>query len=370
METKTGKALDELIATLTEVRTRWASDEWNLRNEMEVSLAHRTMMHMLEGALVGNMEADPAYPRMAEMFTPDRKYIGDNPDGIYYDAAISPEHEYVIRGKMKGAVYVSITLEEGMEDGAMSTKTLAVLNDKDFDITDDGSFTLYVGGPEKPRNWMAIPAGASRVTTRHYFEDVVPAGANPAKSPEWVIERVSPAPTRPYPSDESIAAGIARVSNFVRSRTLGRPPFGQGGTPPSFVSFQPNTFPQPATPEDFGWAAADAHYCMAPYFVGEGQALVITGRWPTCRMANLVLWNRFMQAYDYANEQISLNRTQTKLEADGTFRIVIAHEDPGVPNWINTQGEMFGLAFWRFMLAEGDVEAPVAELVELADLKA
>ena len=39
MDTKTGAALDELIATLTEVRTRWASDEWNLRNEMEVSLS-------------------------------------------------------------------------------------------------------------------------------------------------------------------------------------------------------------------------------------------------------------------------------------------------------------------------------------------
>ena len=76
-----------------------------------------------------------------------------------------------------------------------------------------------------------------------------------------------------------------------------------------------------------------------------------------------------MQAYDYANEQISLNRAQATLEADGTFRIVIAHVDPGVPNWINTQGEMFGLAFWRFMLAEGDVEIPQAELVELADLK-
>ena len=153
-----------------------------------------------------------------------------------------------------------------MEDGAMSSKTLSVLNDEDFDIADDGSFDLWLGGAERPRGWLAMPEGASRVTTRHYFEDVVPAGANPAKSPEWVIERVSPAPTRPYPSDESIAAGIARVSAFMRSRTLGRPPFGQGGTPPSFVSFQPNTFPQPATPEDMGWAAADAHYCMAPYF--------------------------------------------------------------------------------------------------------
>lgn len=368
MDTKTGEALDELIATLTEVRTRWASPEWNLRNEMEVALAHRTMMHMLEGAMVGHMESDPLYPRLVEMFTPDRKYIGDNPDGVYYDCALHPAHVYVVRGYMKEAVYVSITLEEGMDDGGMSTKTLGVLNDKDFDIAEDGSFELWVGGPEKRRNWMAIPAGATRLTTRHYFEDVISAGANPAKNPEWQIERVSEAPPRPYPTDETIAAGIRRVKTFVHARTLDRPPFGQGGTPPSFVSFQPNQFPAPATPESYGWAAADAHYCMAPYFVGEGQALVIKGRWPTCRMANLVLWNRFMQAYDYSTLQISLNRAQTTLEADGSFRIVIAHEDPGVPNWINTQGQMFGLAFWRYMLAEGEVETPVAELVDLASL--
>ena len=76
-----------------------------------------------------------------------------------------------------------------------------------------------------------------------------------------------------------------------------------------------------------------------------------------------------MQAYDYSNVQASLNRAQTNLKADGSFRIVIAHENPGVPNWINTQGQLFGLAFWRFMLAEGDVAAPVAELVERSDLK-
>ncbi len=369
MDTQSGKALDDLIATLTEVRTRWASEEWNLRNEMEVSLAHRSMMHMLEAGLVGHLESDPAYPRMREMFTPDRKFFGDNPDGLYYDTPISPDHEYVIRGKMKGAVYVSITIEAGMANGGMSTETLAVLNDEHFDVGPDGSFELWLGGPKRARGWLALPEGATRVTTRHYFEDKISAAINPAKNPEWTIERLSAAPTRPYPSDDSIAAGINRVSQFVRARTLGRPPFGQGGTPPSFVSFQPNQFPAPAKPDNLGWAAADAHYCMAPYFVGEGQALIITGRWPTCRAANLVLWNRFMQAYDYSNVQASLNRAQTNLKADGSFRIVIAHENPGVPNWINTQGQLFGLAFWRFMLAEGDVAAPVAELVELSDLK-
>ncbi len=369
MDTATGKAFDELIETLTEAKTRWASEEWNLRNEDEVAAAHRSIIHMLEAGLVGHFTSDPVYPQMTRMFTPERKYFGDNPDAIYYDAAISRDHAYVMRGKMKEAVYVSITIDAGMADGSMSDKTLAILNDKEFDIAEDGSFELWLGGEERARNWLAMPEGTSRITTRHYFEDDTPAAANPARDPEWHIERVSPAPQRPYPDKAEIAAGLKRVSRFLRARTLERPAFGQGGTPPPFVSFTPNQFPVPVPPGDYGWSAIDAHYCMAPYFVGEGQALVVTGHWPDCRMANLVLWNRFLQTYDYAHACISLNRAQTQLEADGSFRIIIAHEDPGVPNWIDTQGQMFGLAFWRFMMAEGDVMTPQAELVDLASLR-
>ena len=53
---------------------------------------------------------------------------------------------------------------------------------------------------------------------------------------------------------------------------------------------------------------------------------------------------------------------------DGRFTAVIAHTDPGVPNWLDTEGRPFGIAFWRFMLPEGDIETPQAELVPLAEL--
>ena len=32
------------------------------------------------------------------------------------------------------------------------------------------------------------------------------------------------------------------------------------------------------------------------------------------------------------------SRGNTRLEPDGTFRIVVAHRDPGLPNWIETTG--------------------------------
>jgi hypothetical protein len=74
--------------------------------------------------------------------------------------------------------------------------------------------------------------------------------------------------------------------------------------------------------------------------------------------------------YDYVNRQVSLNRVQTVSEPDGSFRLLLAAEDPGLPNWIDTEGRALGTVFFRFFLPEGDIETPVAEVVKLADLKA
>jgi hypothetical protein len=138
--------------------------------------------------------------------------------------------------------------------------------------------------------------------------------------------------------------------------------------PPPFVALTPNEFPAPVPPGDFGLAAFDAHYSMAPFFINADEALVITGRWPICRFANICLWNRFQQTYDYINRSASLNRSQTQLQDDGTFKIILAGEDPGLPNWIDTENNLFGMVFWRFFLVEGEVETPQATVVKLADL--
>ncbi len=80
------------------------------------------------------------------------------------------------------------------------------------------------------------------------------------------------------------------------------------------------------------------------------------------------LWNRHLQTYDYAHRQVSLNRAQTKVDADGSFRIVIAHRDPGVPNWLDTEGLPFGMVFWRYFLPESEIDTPQAKVVKLSDL--
>jgi hypothetical protein len=365
-QTESRKAFHELLDLLREVDERWLGPEWMIQSPGDVADGHRALLHLLQGGLYTHFEDDPDHPFFRRIVSPSRKFTGDNPDALYYDAPVRAGRSYRIRGNTAGAVYVSLTVEAGAADGRFGSRTAGVLNDTQFDVAADGSFEVTAGGRPRKRNWLALPEDAARITTRHYFEEETCVAAHPHPV-SLAIEVVDSLPPPPTPSDASIAAGIRRVANFVRTRTLEQPPPGQRQQPP-FVSVVPNQFPAPVKPGDFALAAADAAYSMAPYLLGPDQALVMSGRWPACRCAVVCLWNRWMQTYDYTHRPTSRNRRQTRLERDGSFRMVLAHRDPGVPNWIDTEGRPFGLVFWRFMLPEGEIETPRAELVPFSSI--
>ena len=417
MDTETRRALHELIDLLSEVDERWASPEWNLHTPDDVVGAHRALMHMLQWGLVGLFERDPAAPRFHRIVSADRKVLGDNPDAVYFDAPVSADHAYRVTGETKGAVYVSVTVESGEAWGSLDNQVVGVLNDTGFDIDDDGRFEILLGGQPRDRNWLGLPERSGSISTRHYFEEPTYAAADPARVPDMRIEvvgsegnAVTTPPPRPSdaagnsattppprpsdaagnsatkppprpsdaagtsatkppprPSDATVAAGIRRVAALVRELTVDRPPTGQS-EPRTWISRVPNVFPPPGRPGDLGLAAFDSAYAMAPFVLGPEEALVIRARWPQCRYGNLCLWNRHLQTLDYASRPVSLNRAQTVADTDGRFTAVIAHTDPGVPNWLDTEGRTFGIVYWRFMLPEGEIETPQAEVVPLSNL--
>jgi hypothetical protein len=361
-------ALGELIELIQEVDEHWCSEERNLGTSEDVAGAHRALMHILEAGLVGYFEQDARTPNFRRIVTPSRKLTGDNSDAIYFDAPLDSRHAYVVRGNMNQAVYFSMSIEEGAQEGHLSKATGGVINDTEIDIEADGSFTVRLGGEPQKRNWLSLTENASRVTTRHYFELTTPAALDPAREPVMNIECISTQPAPSPPNDESVSAGIRRVCNMIRTRTLEMPKLTSDEMP-AFMATTPNTFPETQSPGNFGLAAADAHYSMAPFLLGPDEALVMTSRWPDCRFANVSLWNRFQQTFDYRNRSVSLNRAQTRADADGRFTMILAHEDPGLPNWLDTEGKAFGLVFWRFFLVEGAVETPKARVVKFQDIR-
>jgi hypothetical protein len=369
VQAESRKAFHELLDLLHRIDDRYLGEEWLVSSADDVGDGLRAVMHMLQGGLVSNFEEDAEHPTFRRIVSPTRKFTGDNSDALYYDAVVRPDRSYVVRGTMAGAVYVSLTIEAAAEQGRFGSATCGVINDTQFDVASDGSFEVTFGGPERASNWIALPPEAARITTRHYFEEVEYRAAESIPALTLSIEMLEEVGPPAQPNDTSVAEGIRRVTNFLESRTLGMGRPGENEQP-DFVSKVPNELPQPVKPGTFALAAADAAYSMTLYMLGADEAMVITGRWPECRCANVMLWNRYMQTYDYSHRQVSLNRKQTTLEPDGSFRMVLAHEDPGVPNWIDTEGRQVGLIFCRFMLPEGEIERPQIEVRPFSEIAA
>jgi len=370
--TESRAAWNELRELLADADVRYLGQEWNIERAADVADGHRFLMHVLHSGMEQWLEADPQRPRAVRFVTPTLKLLGDNPDAIYFTAPLDPKRRYRVHGNTGGAVYTSLTIEGGNADGHYPKRVAGAANDTEFDVKRDGSFEVLLGPDEKKgRNRLALEPDAGTLTTRHYFETLQSAAADPNPKVRLSVEPIDDPGPPPTPTDASIAAGIRRVANYFRGATLEQPPMDPNKQPP-WVSREPNAFKPPMKwqPAEGGFGAVDNAYSMAPYLVLPDQALVIEGRWPKkARFANVVLWNRFMQTYDYAHRRVSLNRVQTRLERDGTFRIVVAHGDPGVPNWIDAEGRVSGLIFWRFQLPDETIVAPVGKIVPLASLR-
>jgi hypothetical protein len=53
---------------------------------------------------------------------------------------------------------------------------------------------------------------------------------------------------------------------------------------------------------------------------------------------------------DYLYRPVSYTPSRTAVDADGRIRLVMAHRDPGVQNWLDTQGFERGNLTYRHML--------------------
>ncbi|MBJ19485.1 MAG: twin-arginine translocation signal domain-containing protein [bacterium] len=366
--TESGQAYADLARTLQEVEAGYLNAQRGITRPGDVSDGHRFLLHVLQTGLFLRFEYDPERPSFRRIISPTRKLLGDQPDAVYFEAPIRGDRRYRIRGNTAGAVYTSFTIEAGGEEGGYPERTEGAINDSEFAIAKDGSYELLLGPDVSGPNTVKLPADARTVTTRSYFETLRPVAADQLKVVPIAIAPVEDPGPAPSPDDASIARSIRRVISYVRGTTVDQP-LRAAENQPSWVSLIPNRFNAPAKPAGMAFAAPDNAYASAPYVLRPDQALVMEGRFPTCRFSSVMLWNRFLQSYDYGSRQISLNRAQTKLDSEGRYRIVIAGRDPGVPNWIDTEGRPSGLVYWRFLLPEGDIETPRARVVPLSELR-
>jgi hypothetical protein len=303
--------------------------------------------------------ADPARPRFVDIVGPYRKWGGDNSDAFYQYAPIDPTRTYRVTATPADAVYFSLTVYGGPDDGRYSERIVGSVNNRSFTGTgDDGTHEVWLSpddpGPDddgRPRTWIRLEPDAVCAITRDYLAD-----PTTDRRMAWHIEHLGDA--GPWaPTDASEARRWRAALTWLREQAAMVP----------IALEDPNTVaePYPVPTETFGWAAGDAAYAMGSYRLDEDEALVISGRSPECAFWNLCLWNPFLHTFNSDHDRVTINGRQVTYEPDGSWRIVVSEHDPGSPNWVRTQGHRHGLIWFRWFLPDATPVRPTTEVVHV-----
>jgi hypothetical protein len=315
---------------------------------VDLADASRFLAAITEGALTF-VHADPAAPLFVPWITPDRRWADNGRDSMYWMAPVDGAHRYRIHGTRHGECYLSFTVYAGTPDHPEGVALNA------------NHLALGAGPGDDYELVLEPPADACYVICRQYYLD--PDRDEPASLQLEVIDGPAPA----VPDEAAIAARWRGATGFVRSMT--KPPVI--GNAPSYASTVVNEIGAPAgwRPEEGGGRGTpDQTYALGRFRLAHDEALVMDVRVPPCAYASAVLWNRFGQSIDSRRHRATINHTQMVTGPDGVARLVVAHRDPGVANWLDTGGRRQGTVFWRFLLATQQPEPIRSQVLTLADM--
>ncbi len=82
--------------------------------------------------------------------------------------------------------------------------------------------------------------------------------------------------------------------------------------------------------------------------LGPDEVLLITTEVPDADYWGWTVHHRYrLDSGDFPNRQTSVNMAQAFVDDDDRVRLVVAHDDPGVRNWIDTEGQPEGMLVYR-----------------------
>jgi hypothetical protein len=298
---------------------------------------------------------DPAWPWMQLGLSPTRKMGGDNPDGLYHGAPLDGKLTYRVFGQRGTADYLGLTVLGGLVGMTGQRRVIANLSGKDLHAKSDGSFEVIVSPDPQPGNYLKLEADASRLVVRQFFLDWE------KESPALLhIERVGPVALPPFLAPERLAPTLGGVGTFLAGLTaLWRAEIAKLATQPNQLHRLPNAALVQGSPDVF--------YDPGYFRLADTEALIVEFHPPRAHYWNIQIGNRWYESIDYRYHLASLNSGQAAVDADGRVRVVIAHRDPGVWNWLDTAGHREGHLFTRWLLAV-DPPVPDCKVVKFDEL--
>lgn len=394
----------DMMQSLEEARDAIDQAEWMPPPESPRNLAegYRYLMGFVHSAVERAFHEDPVRPSFRNALSIINRATIDNPDAIYFYAPIDGRASYRIHGRVEDHAewsggkpapgarraphYLIFEASAGVlagDSGKLSELAPGVkaqtgrLDSSAIEVASDGSFEILLA-PERPGGYRGnfIPTlkvvkrphphdpehpperYANYVSGRQVFNDweheeaihfsITQVGAEGTAASAYTPERA--------------AAELRRCGELVRGQmrfwnafwTIPMGIYGprEGGLPG--IEMPRNAFNQlNAASGATGGGMSTNLYAGGVFELEADEALVIENRVALePQYIGFQLGNLWGESLDYANTLGSLNGFQSERDPDGVIRFVVAHCDPGVPNWLDTQGHPAGFLSPRWAYSE------------------
>lgn len=353
---ETAAAVRDLLALMGSFEERFSNGDPALVDEQSVLEGYRWIFTIVQAGMQAHLWADPQRPKFVDIVGRYMKWGGDNSDAFYQYVPIDPTKTYRVTARRADAVYYSLTVYGGPNDGRYSERIVGSAGDRDIDDGSDGVIEIMLSSNEHPQPWIKLEPDAVCAITRDYLVE-----PDTSRRMEWQIECLD-GDSDPRLTDEGLARKFRAVSTWIEDQAKITPlPLGEANLVED---------PYPVPTATFGWAAGDAAYAIGAYELADDEALVIRGRSPECAFWNLCLWNPFLHTYNADYDRVTINGGQVSYDADGSWTIVVSERDPGHPNWVHTQGHPRGRLWFRWFYPEVTPDRPTTEVVAVTDVGA
>jgi hypothetical protein len=327
--------LGDLDQAVAELASTWKPDDPKYRADV-----YRQIVMNFSYAYFVYFHADPEHPDWVPMFNPVFMQQ-PNPDTLYVYSPVRGDLTYRVSGNRGTCHSLVFSTLHGVTGGAGTFEEFKNINTfdvKDMEVGPNGEFEI-VFSAERPAgytgNWSPLLPDTDTMMVRYVSLD----WANEV-DPQLSIECL----------DRVARKARLEPGEIVdRIRSMARVPYNMD----KLFFWQQDDVKQRAGVNQFElqqmYGVEFQYYWPAAFEFSPGEALIIETELPEIRPYwNLQLNDPYFNAVDYVYRLSCTNAHYARVSSDGKFRAVVALEDPGVPNWLDTAGFTEGTLWGRW----------------------
>lgn len=334
-------------------------------DDQERAEAYRGLLYSLVGSIKVGALMDSDHPRFMRAVDWTSKSGLDNPDNNYYIAMIRDDADYRIignRGTTANMVLQLVVGQPGVR-GAGSSTNVSVLYGKQLLVDAAGDFEVIVSreNPGAGVNWLANGEGAQTLLVRNTHSDWAAEREGLLR-----IEKIGEEGERAIPlTPARMAKGMREASQSLFDRNATWLQYAQ-----RVWSLMPRN--EISAPRATQGGLVGQYSAFGSWQLDNDQAIVLSTVPSDADYQGIELGNLWFVSLDYESHTSSLTLDQMECSADGHCYSVISHRDPGIRNWLDTEGHRRGLIMMRWQGLEAELPTelhPRAALVPFDQLR-